>query len=178
MVSLIHEQYICLRIQVHQLQVSFQQQGNDGNTAKKCNWIWFARWRKFSRHENPDELAVPAAVGEQFCPTAPEQARLRGSSRPTRDHDLPPSGCWDQLPYWIQPEVWSLNWKDIRQCGVRITAQMAENQVVHRWAAGMKVHERMEKDHWRWSKSQIEVRMLSGAILHHIKLICKKYKDH
>lgn len=82
-------------------------------------------------HENQVKLVLPAAVGEQLRPAAPEQARLRGSPRPTRDHDLPPSGCWNQFPDWIQPEVWSLNWKDKRQDGVRITAQIVENQVVH-----------------------------------------------
>ena len=55
---------------------------------------------------------LPAAVGEQLRPAAPEQAGLRGGSRTTLDHHLPPSGCWDQSPHWIQPEVWSLNWKD------------------------------------------------------------------
>lgn len=82
-------------------------------------------------NENQVDLLIPAAVGEQLRPTTPEQAGLRGSLRPTLDHDLPPSGCWDQFPYWIQPEVWRKNWKDRRQDGVRITAQRVENEVVH-----------------------------------------------
>lgn len=60
---------------------------------------------------------LPAAVSEQLRPTAPEQAGLRGSSRATLYHHLPPSGCWDQLSYWIQSEVWGLNWMNRRQDG-------------------------------------------------------------
>lgn len=55
---------------------------------------------------------IPAAVGEQLCSTTPEQTGLRGSSRATINHHLSPSSCWNKLPYWIQPEVWSLNWKE------------------------------------------------------------------
>lgn len=55
---------------------------------------------------------IPAAVGEQLCSTTPEQTGLRGSSRATVNHHLSPSSCWDKLPYWIQPEIWSLNWKE------------------------------------------------------------------
>lgn len=79
-------------------------------------------------YENQVDSVLPAAVGEQLSPAAPEQAGLRGGSRTTLDHDLPPSGCWDQSPHWIQPEVWSLNWKDKRQDGVRITEQRVENR--------------------------------------------------
>lgn len=85
-----------------------------------------------SMYENQVDSVLPAAVGEQLRPTAPEQAGLWGSSRATLDHHLPPSGCWDQFPYWIQPEVWGLNWKDRRQNGVRTTAQRVENMEVYR----------------------------------------------
>ena len=53
------------------------------------------------RYENQVDLALPAAVCEQLRPTAPEQARLRGSTRPTLDYNLSPSGSWDQFSYWV-----------------------------------------------------------------------------
>lgn len=60
------------------------------------------------------DCSLPAAVGQQLRPSAPKQAGFGGGSRPTLDHDLSASGCWDQLPHRVQPEVWSVNCKDTR----------------------------------------------------------------
>lgn len=56
-------------------------------------------------------MFLPAAVDEQLSATTPEQAGLWGSSRLTLNHDLSPSGSWDQFSYWIQPKVWRMDWE-------------------------------------------------------------------
>ena len=64
-----------------------------------------------------DEVMLPAAVDQQLRPSAPEQAGFGGGSGATLHHHLPPPGCWDQSPHWVQPEVWGLNCEDSSEGG-------------------------------------------------------------
>ena len=55
---------------------------------------------------------VPAAVDQNFSAFAPEHHGLGSGPGLAGDHDLSSSGCRDQTPYRVQPEVRGKRWKE------------------------------------------------------------------
>lgn len=54
---------------------------------------------------------VPAAVDQNLSAFAPEHHGLGSGPGLTGDHNLSSSGCRDETPYGVQPEVGGKRWK-------------------------------------------------------------------
>lgn len=54
---------------------------------------------------------LPAAVGKELCATTPEERWFRSSTWFTLHLHLPSTSSRDQLSYWVQPKIWSLDWE-------------------------------------------------------------------